>query len=101
MKTERLRSGGATRSIVRGSSQPAHLRPQTRDTILKRLSHSRELRNMQQYHIPALFIVHPALENSVRAISGAPAPASVPNLKFAGLQIDSIMADSPDFGEDW
>ena len=27
--------------------------------------------------------------------------SNVLNLKFGGLQIDSMIADSPDFGEDW
>jgi hypothetical protein len=27
--------------------------------------------------------------------------ASVRNLKFSGLQIDSMIADPPDFGEGW
>jgi hypothetical protein len=31
----------------------------------------------------------------------APQLASVLNLKFAGLQIDSMVANSPDFREDW
>jgi hypothetical protein len=33
--------------------------------------------------------------------SGTLQTASVLNLKFSGLQIDSNMADAPHFGEDW
>ena len=33
--------------------------------------------------------------------SGTLQTASVLNLKFSGLQIDSMIAEPPDFGEDW
>jgi hypothetical protein len=34
-------------------------------------------------------------------VGSVKAGTSVLNLKFAGLQIGSMIADSPDFGEDW
>jgi len=40
-------------------------------------------------------------EPSFLAAAGGVVCASVLNPKFYGLQIDSMIADSPDFGEDW